>query len=221
MFTKKLKQDVSLRAHLKKKLKGAGVAKIEVERFEGSINVIIHTSRPGMVIGRAGAGVEDMKAEMQKKFFGSEKITLNISIQEVKQPDLDAEVVLQGLIEQIEKRMPFRRVMKRGIENTMRAGAQGVKISMAGRLNGADIARTEKLAEGKIPLHTLRADIDYARDVARTTYGVIGIKVWIYRGEVFEKGEGEKEKTSERPNRHARKPRPKSGKPKTSKPKAQ
>lgn len=185
-YTKRLRQDIEVRKFLRTKLRGSGIALVEVERSEGSLSIIIHTSRPGMVIGRAGAGVEDLKNEIKHKYFGSEKIAINISIQEVKQPDLSAEIILQGLVEQIEKRLPFRRVMKRGIETVIRAGGKGAKVCMSGRLNGADIARTEKLSEGKIPLHTLRADIDYARGIAKTTYGVIGVKVWIYKGEVFE-----------------------------------
>lgn len=185
-YTKRLRQDIEVRKFLRTKLRGSGIAHVEVERSEGSFSIIIHTSRPGMVIGRAGAGVEDLKNEIHRKYFGSEKIAINISIHEVKQPDLSAEIILQGLVEQIEKRLPFRRVMKRGIETVIRAGGKGAKVCMSGRLNGADIARTEKLSEGKIPLHTLRADIDYARGIAKTTFGVIGIKVWIYKGEVFE-----------------------------------
>jgi len=184
-----LKEDVQIRDFIRKKLREAGVARIEIERSSGTITIIIQTSRPGVVIGRGGAGIEDLKKIIKQKFLGSQKISLNINIQEVNKPDIVAELILQGLITQIEKRLPFRRVMKRGIEQVMRAGAEGVKVVMAGRLNGAEIARTETLSEGKVPLHTLRADVDYSRGTARTTYGAIGIKVWIYRGEIFEKDE--------------------------------
>lgn len=182
-----LKEDVQIRDFIRKKLREAGIARIEIERSSGTITIIIQTSRPGVVIGRGGAGIEDLKKIIKQKFLGSQKVSLNINILEVDKPDIVAELILQGLITQIEKRLPFRRVMKRGIEQAMNAGAEGVKVVMSGRLNGAEIARTETLSEGKVPLHTLRADVDYSRGTARTTYGAIGIKVWIYRGEVFEK----------------------------------
>ncbi|MBI3120442.1 MAG: 30S ribosomal protein S3 [Candidatus Kerfeldbacteria bacterium] len=195
-FAKNLREDVQIRSYLKKKLRGAGLASIDIERFQGSIAIILHTSRPGMVIGRAGAGAEELKKELMKRFFGNQKIQLNLSVQEVKNPDTNAEIVLQGMIEQIEKRLPFRRVMKRTIEAVMRAGALGVKVMMSGRLNGAEIARREKLFEGKIPLHTLRADIDYSRGVARTTFGAIGVKVWVYKGDVFEESKNTAEEST-------------------------
>lgn len=180
-----LKEDVQIREFLKKKLRDGGVAKIEIERSANNLTIIIYTSRPGVVIGRGGGGIEEIKKQIKLKFLGNKKITLNINIQEVEKPDQNAELVLQGLISQIEKRIPFRRVMKRGIDQVMKSGAGGVKIIMAGRLNGVEIARTETLSQGKIPLHTLRADIDYARGTAHTIYGSIGIKVWIYRGQIF------------------------------------
>lgn len=182
-----LKEDIQIRDFLRKKLKEGGVAKIEIERSANNLSLIIFTSRPGVVIGRGGGGIEEMKKEIKRKFLGNKKITLNINIQEVEKPDLNAELILQGLIAQIEKRIPFRRVMKRGLEQVMKAGGLGVKIIMSGRLNGVEIARTETLARGKVPLHTLRADVDYSRGTARTTYGAIGIKVWIYRGQIFQK----------------------------------
>lgn len=184
-FAKYLQQDVRIREFLKKKLKEARVARIEIERSAQSIKVTIYTSRPGVVIGRGGAGIENLKKELRNLFVADKKINLNISIQEVEKPDLEAELVLQNMIEQVEKRVPYRRVMKRGIESMMRAGAQGAKIIMSGRLNGVEIARTENLVQGKIPLHTIRADIDYTRGTASTTYGSIGVKVWIYKGLVF------------------------------------
>lgn len=186
-YSEFLKEDIQIRDYLKKRLKEGGVAKIEIERSANNLVIIIYTSRPGVVIGRGGGGIEELKKTIKRKFLGNKKITININIQEVDQPDLNAELVLQGLISQIEKRIPFRRVMKRGIDQVMRAGAKGVKIIMAGRLNGVEIARTETLSKGKVPLHTLRADVDYARGTANTTYGAIGIKVWVYRGQIFQK----------------------------------
>lgn len=182
-----LRQDITIKKYIKNTLSDAGIDRIEIERSAGKVNIIIHTAKPGLIIGRGGQAIENLRLDVSKKFIKDRSLQINISIQEIKQPNLSAEVVLQGAIAEIEKRVPFRRVMKRTIENVRRAGAQGVKIAMAGRLNGAEIARTEVLSEGKVPLHTLRADIDYARGAARTTYGAIGIKVWIYRGEVFNK----------------------------------
>lgn len=194
-FAQYLKEDVKIRDYLKKKLRGAGVSLIEIERSAGNIKMIIHTSRPGMVIGRGGTQADDLNNEIRQKFLGSQKIAIQITIQEVQKPDLNAELMSQNLIEQIEKRVPFRKAMKRGLESIERAGALGVKIMIAGRLNGAEIARTECLTHGKVPLHTLRADIDYAAGVAHTTYGAIGVKVWIYKGEIFEE-KFEEEKAS-------------------------
>lgn len=190
-YSEFLREDVEIRDFLRKKLKEGGVAKIEIERSSGKLTVIVYTSRPGVVIGRGGGGIEELKKQIKQKYLGSKKIDFNINIQEVEKPDQNAELVLQGLIAQIEKRIPFRRVMKRGIDQVIKAGAQGVKIVMAGRLNGVEIARTEMLSQGKVPLHTLRADIDYSRGTASTTYGAIGIKVWIYRGQVFQKNQKE------------------------------
>lgn len=192
-YAKFLQQDITIKKYIKKTLPDAGIDRIEIERSPEKVNIIIHTAKPGLIIGRGGQAIENLRLYISRKFIKDKSLQINISIQEVKQPNLSAEVVLQGAIAEIEKRVPFRRVMKRAIENVRRAGAQGVKISMAGRLNGAEIARTEVLSEGKVPLHTLRADIDYARGAARTIYGAIGIKVWIYRGEVFAKKDKAKE----------------------------
>jgi len=186
-YKKYLKEDIEIRKYLRKKLKEAGIADIVIERSANKITVDIHTSKPGLVIGRGGKGADDLKKEIKERVLKNSKVSLEVNIKEVTQPYLNAEIVCGNVIEQIEKRLPYRRVMKRAIENVMRAGAKGVKIRVSGRLNGAEIARAEKLSEGCIPLHTIRADIDYARGTAFTTYGCIGVKVWIYKGEVFEK----------------------------------
>jgi len=185
-FGKYLQEDNVIRTFINRKLKEAGIASIEIERSANRIIINIKTSRPGVVIGRGGAGIEDLKKIIKDKYLNTGQ-ELNINIQEITRPYLNAELVVRMMIEQIEKRMPFRRVMKQTISQVERAGAKGIKVSMAGRLNGAEIARTEKLGSGKIPLHTIRADIDYAQGEAQTTYGKIGIKAWIYKGEVFKK----------------------------------
>ncbi|MFH1172988.1 MAG: 30S ribosomal protein S3 [bacterium] len=185
-FSGLLRQDVTIRKFISQKLKDASVEKIEIERPAGNLNITIYSAKPGLIIGRAGAGIEDLKKEIQKQFLGK-KTAINLNIQEVSQPDLSANIVLQNMISEIEKRMPFRRVMKQALARIERAGALGAKVIVAGRLNGAEIARTEKLGWGKVPLHTLRADIDYSRGFAKTIFGTIGIKVWIYRGEIFDK----------------------------------
>lgn len=178
-----LQADVQLRRWLKRKLKGSSVSSIEVERGPSNLTVTIQTAKPGLVIGRGGQQVEELKKELKDRFLGP-KQNLQLNIQEVANPMLSAEVVAENMAIELEKRMPFRRVMKQAMDQVMKAGALGVKVMVGGRLNGAEIARTEKLSTGTVPLHTIRADIDYSRTVARTTYGVIGVKVWINRGEV-------------------------------------
>ncbi len=182
-----LKEDLEVRNYLRKKLRAAGVARIEVERSGNAVTVTIITAKPGIVIGRGGSGVEDLKTAMVKYFPPKTKFKLNI--QEVANPALVAQLVMQNMIEQLEKRLPFRRILKQSVEQVKKAGGQGVKVMVAGRLNGADIARTEALSWGKLPLQTLRADVDFARGAAATTYGAIGVKVWIYRGDIFKKKE--------------------------------
>lgn len=174
--------DVRLRRFLRKKLRGSSVAGLEVERGANSLTVNIQTAKPGMVIGRGGAGVEDLKKELKDKFLKTGQ-NLQLNIQEVTNPMLSPEIVAENMALELEKRMPFRRVMKQAIDQVMKAGALGIKVMVGGRLNGAEIARSEKLSVGKVPLHTLRAEVDYARTTAHTTYGVLGIKVWINRGE--------------------------------------
>lgn len=192
-YIKNIKQDVSARRYLTKKLSEAGIDNINIERGAKKINIIISTAKPGIIIGRGGTGIEDLKKEVHAKFLKNYRLEeINMNIKECDRPNLSAQIVLQSMIADIEKRMPFKRVMKQAISRVERAGALGCKVSMAGRLNGAEIARTEKLVSGKIPLQTLRADIDYARGTAGTTYGAIGIKIWIYRGEVFSKNKDKK-----------------------------
>lgn len=184
-YKKYLREDIELRAFLENKLVKASVSDIIIERYSNSITVNIYSARPGIVIGRGGTGAEDLKKEIVKKISG--KTDVKVNIVEVRNYELNAKLVAQSISEQIEKRMPFRRVLKQAIEKTMQnKQAQGIKITVAGRLNGAEMARTEWLSEGKIPLQTIRADIDFAKYTARTTYGAIGVKVWIYKGEVFE-----------------------------------
>jgi small subunit ribosomal protein S3 len=176
-----LMEDVKIRDFLKKKLKDAAVSHIEIERAANRVNVTIHTAKPGMVIGKGGAEVENLRNEIVR--LTGKKVHINIA--EIKNPDLDAILVAENIAQQLERRISFRRAMKQAIQRTMRAGAQGVKVMVSGRLGGAEIARSEGYSEGTVPLHTLRADIDYGTAEAHTTYGRIGVKVWIYRGEVL------------------------------------
>lgn len=181
-----LKEDVLIRRFLKKKFRDAGVSRVDIERSAPEqTTIIIHTSKPGVVIGRGGSLIEDTKKELKKALFGSTKMQIQMSIQEVRDADVSAELIYQGIRDQLEARVPFRRAMKRSIEQVMRAGALGARIQVSGRLNGADIARTEKVNRGRLPLHTLRAKIDYSRGVAQTMYGIIGVKVWVYTGDSF------------------------------------
>ncbi|MFA5986844.1 MAG: 30S ribosomal protein S3 [Parcubacteria group bacterium] len=181
-----LEQDVMLRRAVMKKWRHAAIADVEVERNANSVKVIIKTSRPGMIIGRGGSGIEDLITFVKKTVFPGKKIDVKVDIKEIKQFEESAALVAQNVAEQLEKRMPFRRVLKTTLELAAKnRNIKGMKIQMSGRLNGAEMSRVEWLSEGTIPLHTLRADIDFARDVARTTYGAIGVKVWVYKGEVF------------------------------------
>lgn len=185
LFPQYLQQDVMMRKLLRKELREAGVARIEIRRSTDQLTFVIYTSKPGVIIGRNGSGIEKLKKMIKAQFFGSAKIKINLEIEEVRRPELDAELVRQSIVNQLEKRVPFRRAMKRAMESVLQAGAKGVKVICSGRLNGVEIARTETLSEGSIPSHTLRADIDYARGAAHTIYGSIGVKVWIYRGQIF------------------------------------
>ncbi len=187
-YAKFLQGDILIKKFLKTELKDAAVAKVEIERTPAAITLIIHSAKPGVIIGRGGQGVEVLKKKIQSKFL-DKKSTLNINIQEVTNPGVSAELVMQSMVADLEKRLPFRRVMKSAIARVQKTDAQGIKVIVAGRLNGAEIARTETLTWGSLPLHTLRADIDYSRGIAKTTYGTIGVKVWIYQGEVFKKNQ--------------------------------
>lgn len=187
-YIKNVRQDVLIRKYLIREFKEAGIDRVEIVRSLNKIEVSVSTAKPGLIIGRGGNGVEDLKKKLHDKFLKNFRLgEINLNIKEANRPGLSAQIIVQSMIMDIEKRMPFRKVMKQTISKVERAGALGVKVVVSGRLNGAEIARTEKLVSGKVPLQTLRADIDYARGAAHTTYGAIGIKVWIYKGEVFEK----------------------------------
>ncbi len=198
-FADQLIKDIKVRTYLQDKLKHASVSKIEIERPAKNARITIHTARPGIVIGKKGEDIEVLKNEVSKMMG----LPTHVSVNEIRKPELDALLVAQGIASQLERRIMFRRAMKRAVGNAMRLGALGIRVAVAGRLNGAEIARTEWYREGQVPLHTLRADIDYATYKAHTTYGVIGIKVWIYKGEVFdlEKYTQESEKKSNKKSR--------------------
>ena len=180
--------DHQVRTYIKKKLKDASVSRISIERPAKKANITIHTARPGIVIGKKGEDIEKLRAEVAR-MIGMHVNDVRINIAEVRKPELDAQLVAEGIAQQLERRVMFRRAMKRAVTNTMRVGAEGIKVKVGGRLNGAEIARSEWYREGRVPLHTLRADIDYGLAEAHTTYGVIGVKVWIFKGEVFDKPE--------------------------------
>jgi len=181
-------QDWEVREFLKKKLAEASVSRIHIERAARKANITINTARPGVVIGKKGEDIERLRLEVAK-MMGMSVADVRLNISEIRKPEVDAQLVAEGIAQQIERRVMFRRAMKRAVMNTMRSGALGVKVRVSGRLNGAEIARTEWSREGRVPLHTFRAEIDYGLAEARTTYGVIGVKVWIFKGEVFEQPE--------------------------------
>jgi small subunit ribosomal protein S3 len=185
-FPSQLKEDVKIRERIFKQLKNAAVGGVEVERSVGSIKIIIKTARPGVIIGRGGTGVEDIKKMIKDEFFKQKKLNLKVEVEEIKNMEENAMVIAQSVAEQLEKRMPFRRVLKTTLERMMEnKRINGIKIEISGRLGGADMSRREWSAKGNLPLHTLRADIDFAKVTARTTFGVIGVKVWVNRGEKF------------------------------------
>ena len=181
-YPRLLLQDINVRTYLQKELKHASVSRIQINRPANNAHITIHTARPGIVIGKKG---EDIDA-LRRKVSSMMEVPVQINVEEIRKPELDAQLVAQGVAQQLEKRIMFRRAMKRAVMNSMRLGAEGIRINVSGRLNGAEIARREWYREGRVPLHTLRADIDYGQAEANTTYGVIGVKVWIFKGEVFE-----------------------------------
>jgi small subunit ribosomal protein S3 len=190
-YTEQLHQDFAVRDLIKNHSPRAGISKIEVERFPGNVRIFVHTSKPGVLIGRKGENVKAMRKDLEA-LVGKK---IDLQIKEIKDPDLDAYLVAVNIAEQLERRISYRRAMRRALSQIMRAGAEGAKIEVAGRVGGSDMARRVWLREGRVPLHTLRADIDYAVAKAVTTYSVIGIKVWIYRGEILPKPEEEMEST--------------------------
>ncbi|MGI4813941.1 MAG: 30S ribosomal protein S3 [Janthinobacterium lividum] len=184
-FAKMLKEDIGVREYLKKKLKNASVGRVIIERPAKNARITIYSSRPGVVIGKKGEDIELLKAELQRQMG----VPVHVNIEEIRKPELDAQLVADSIAQQLERRIMFRRAMKRAMQNAMRLGCQGIKVMIGGRLNGAEIARTEMYREGRVPLHTLRADIDYATSEAHTTYGIIGVKVWVNRGDMLARNE--------------------------------
>jgi small subunit ribosomal protein S3 len=185
IFSGMLLEDLRVRTFLKEKLGHAAVSRVVIERPAKNARITIYSARPGVVIGKKGEDIESLKAQLQRMLG----VPVHVNIEEVRKPELDAQLISDSIAQQLQKRIMFRRAMKRAITNAMRLGAQGIKIMSAGRLNGIEIARTEWYREGRVPLHTLRADIDYGFSEAKTTYGVIGIKVWVFKGEILPKNE--------------------------------
>ena len=183
VYADNLYSDLKVREHIKSRLSHASISKIEIERPAESARVIIHTARPGIVIGKKGEDIEILRREVSE-IMG---VPAFVSVEAVKKPEVDAILLAESIAQQLERRIMFRRAMKRAVTNAMRLGAEGIRINVAGRLNGVDIARTQWYREGRVPLHTLRADIDYGTAEAQTTYGILGVKVWIFNGEIFEK----------------------------------
>ena len=182
-YSELLQEDINLRRFLMKRLSSAGISKIVIERPAKLANITLYTSRPGVIIGKKGSDIEKLKKSVTKMVSGD----VNINIVEIKKPELDSQLVADNIAQQLEKRVAFRRAMKRAVQSAMRLGAEGIRVNCSGRLGGAEIARTEWYREGRVPLHTLRADVDYGVSRANTTYGICGIKVWIFKGEKFEK----------------------------------
>src|SRR5512135_3820707 len=201
-FGSTLKEDIKVREYLKKKLAHASVGRITIERPAKNARITIHSARPGVVIGKKGEDIETLRSDLRRMMGGE----VGLNIEEIRKPEIDAQLIADSIGQQLEKRIMFRRAMKRAMQNAMRLGAQGIKIMSAGRLNGIEIARTEWYREGRVPLHTLRADIDYGFGEAKTTYGVIGIKVWVYKGETVGRGEQPAAPAPEPEKKPARKP---------------
>lgn len=177
-----LNTDLEVRDYLKNRLSQASVSRIQIDRPAKNAHITIHTARPGLVIGKKGEDIDSLRKEVSARMG----IPVHISVEEIRKPELDAQLVAEGIAQQLERRIMFRRAMKRAVQTSMRLGAEGIKVNMGGRLNGAEIARSEWYREGRVPLHTLRADIDYGFAEASTTYGIIGVKVWVFKGEVYE-----------------------------------
>ncbi len=204
-FSRMLGEDLRVREFLKKRLRSASVGRILIERPAKNARITIFSARPGVVIGKKGEDIEALKSDLQKMLG----VPVHVNIDEIRKPEVDAQLIADSITQQLEKRIMFRRAMKRAMQNAMRLGAQGIKIMSAGRLNGIEIARTEWYREGRVPLHTLRADIDYGFSEAKTTYGVIGVKVWVYKGDTLGRGEAPSAATTEAmptPERDERKP---------------
>lgn len=204
-FSSMLGEDIAVRDYLKKKLAHASVGRVVIERPAKNARVTVFSARPGVVIGKKGEDIEQLKLELQRRMG----VPVHVNIEEIRKPETDAQLIADSIAQQLEKRIMFRRAMKRAMQNAMRLGAQGIKIMSAGRLNGAEIARTEWYREGRVPLHTLRADIDYGTSEAKTTYGIIGIKVWVFKGEIKGRGEAPAatvDQASEEPAKRPRRP---------------
>ncbi len=204
-FARMLGEDLKVREYLKRKLRNALVGRILIERPAKNARITIYSARPGVVIGKRGEDIESLKTELQKMLG----VPVHVNIDEIRKPEIDAQLIADSITQQLEKRIMFRRAMKRAMQNAMRLGAQGIKIMSAGRLNGIEIARTEWYREGRVPLHTLRADIDYGFSEAKTTYGVIGVKVWVYKGDTLGRSEApvaEPAPAAEREERRTRRP---------------
>ena len=193
-YAESLNTDLYVREFLRRKLSNASVSRIQIDRPARNARIVIHTARPGMVIGKKGEDIEALGKEVSAMMG----IPVHLAIEEIRKPELDATLVAESVAQQLERRIMFRRAMKRAVANSMRLGAQGIRINVAGRLNGAEIARSEWYREGRVPLHTLRADIDYGLAEARTTYGVLGVKVWIFKGEILPRAEEPEEAAAER-----------------------
>jgi small subunit ribosomal protein S3 len=210
-FATMLNEDLDVRAYLKKKLKNASVGRVVIERPAKNARITIYSSRPGVVIGKKGEDIEVLKTDLSKMMG----VPVHVNIEEIRKPETDAQLIADSIAQQLEKRIMFRRAMKRAMQNAMRLGAQGIKIMSSGRLNGIEIARQEWYREGRVPLHTLRADIDYGFGEAETTYGIIGIKVWVYKGDRLASGEAPTIETPVEEDRKRRGPRRDDGKPGT------
>jgi small subunit ribosomal protein S3 len=206
-FAAMLAEDIEVRDFLKQRLKSAAVSRIQIERPAKNARITIFSARPGVVIGKKGEDIENLKLELARRLG----VPVAVNIEEVRKPEVDAQLISESITQQLEKRIMFRRAMKRAMQNAMRLGAQGIKIMSSGRLNGIEIARTEWYREGRVPLHTLRADIDYGFSEAKTTYGVIGVKVWVYKGDTLARGEQPAVKTEERTDDDRRNRRPPRG----------